>query len=875
MLDPTASAASRRSDARQRGRSRVLTPGLVAGFAGIVVVLVAARFVGLANLRDVDASRAAVAHTHQVKAGLDQLLATLIDAETGERGFIITGTDNYLEPYDRARGALPSDIAQVRALIADNPEQQADLDHLADAIALKLSELAEGVRQRRVAGFEAAQGVVRTSVGKRTMDGARAIVSRMEAREDARLAERTAQAAQSYSQAVSTGFVSTGIALLVVMLLFVVTRRAGVERLRAAEVAERLRVTLASIGDAVITTDEHGRIMRLNAVAESLTGWSEAEATGRRLEEVFVIVNEETRRPAENPIERALRDRVVVGLANHTVLISKDGREIPVDDSAAPIKTEDGLLAGAIMVFRDVSDRRRIDRERAAIMETERLARVEAEQAEGRLQIALQAGRMGTWQFTMRSGEVKWSAALEAIHGLEPGAFPGTFEAFEQEIHPDDRDRVLRAISDAVDERRDHEIEYRIVRSDGAVRWIEERGRLFTDAGGQPERMVGVCTDITERKRAEEKFRLAVQAAPAAMIMVDRRGAIHLVNPLTEQLLGYTQDELIGQSIERLVPPRFRDRHAGFRAAFHTDSRSRPMGEGRDLYAVRKDGSEVPVEIGLSPVETPDGPFVLAAVTDITERKRTAALLQQAVEAERAATHEAQHANALKDQFLAMVSHELRAPLNAVLGWADMLRTGTLEEARRQRALDAVFINAQRQVQLIDDLLDIARIVSGKMRIAPTAVNLPTVVRGALDGIEPSADAKRIQIRTDLDAAIGDIVGDGARLQQVIGNLLTNAVKFTPEDGAIHLSVRRADHAVEIGVTDNGQGIPAEFLPWVFEPFRQAASAPTRTHGGLGLGLAIVKHLVEAHGGSVAAESGGEGQGSTFTVRLPLERSPK
>jgi PAS domain S-box-containing protein len=395
-------------------------------------------------------------------------------------------------------------------------------------------------------------------------------------------------------------------------------------------------------------------------------------------------------------------------------------------------------------------------------------------------------------------------------------------------------------------------------------------GQLFTDADGEPDRMVGVCSDITERKHAEERFRLAVEAAPSGMIMVDGRGIIQHINTLAEQLLGYTRDEIVGQPVERLVPARFRGDHAEYRTLFFMASSQRPMGSGRDLYALRKDGSEVPVEIGLSPIETEDGPIVLAAITDITERKRNALLLQGAVDAERAAKRDAEHANQLKDQFLATVSHELRAPLNAVLGWAEMLRTGKLDDTRRQRALEAVYVNAKRQTQLIDDLLDVASIMAGKMRVQRSAVDLSGVVRSALDVVQPSADAKRIDIETVIAESIGTVFGDAARLQQILWNLLTNGVKFTPDGGAIHLSVRRTDHVVEIAVTDNGRGIGADFLPRVFEPFLQADGSSTRSHGGLGLGLAIVKHLVEAHGGTVSAESAGEGHGSTFTVRLPI-----
>jgi PAS domain S-box-containing protein len=629
-----------------------------------------------------------------------------------------------------------------------------------------------------------------------------------------------------------------------------------------AESEERLSVTLASIGDAVIATDEQGRVIQLNSVAEALTGWTEADAVGKRLEEVFVIINEQTRRPAENPIGKVLREHVTVGLANHTLLISKDGREIPVDDSAAPIKTAEGQVTGAVMVFRDVSERRRVEQERTALVEAEQLARADAEAAEHRLRVALEAGRMGTWQWTMGTGDLKWSPGLEAIHGYAPGTFPGTFEAFHQEIHSDDRDRTLTAITEAVQEHRDHHIEYRIVRGDGTMRWVEGRGQLFFNDRGEPDRMVGVCADVTERKQSEERFRLAIDAAPTAMLVVNGHGTITYANALSEPLFGYTPDEMVGKSIEELVPARFRSQHTEYRTGFTADATRRSMGAGRDLYALCKDGSEVPVEIGLSPFETDGGAFTVAAVTDISERKQ---MEKDLLERRR----HAEHANRLKDQFLAMVSHELRTPLNAVLGWADILQRGGIDDTKRGRAANAIYTNAARQVQLIDELLDVSRIISGKLRLARATMDLAEIVRTAVEVVQPSAERKRIDLALEIDPSLNTFYADPGRLQQIAVNLLSNAIKFTPDGGGVRVHVRRVNSMVEISVTDTGQGIPSDFLPLVFEPFHQADGSSTRRHGGLGLGLAIVKHLVEAHGGTVSAESAGESQGSTFIVRLP------
>jgi signal transduction histidine kinase/CheY-like chemotaxis protein len=261
-------------------------------------------------------------------------------------------------------------------------------------------------------------------------------------------------------------------------------------------------------------------------------------------------------------------------------------------------------------------------------------------------------------------------------------------------------------------------------------------------------------------------------------------------------------------------------------------------------------------------------------VLRLDDERRYVAERNRLLENERAARTAAEQANRVKDQFLATVSHELRTPLNAILGWADILRSGQLAADRRERALQAIYDSAKRQARLIDELLDVARIMSGKLQLERAQVKLAEAVRSAIEIVQPSADAKRIHIEFDADASVGLIDGDGARLQQIAWNLLANAVKFTPEDGVIHVELRSASRHAELVVTDTGQGIPAAFLSSVFEPFRQVDGSTTRPQGGLGLGLSIVKYLVEAHGGTIAAESGGAGCGSTFTVTLPVGAAP-
>jgi signal transduction histidine kinase/ActR/RegA family two-component response regulator len=260
----------------------------------------------------------------------------------------------------------------------------------------------------------------------------------------------------------------------------------------------------------------------------------------------------------------------------------------------------------------------------------------------------------------------------------------------------------------------------------------------------------------------------------------------------------------------------------------------------------------------------------IGSVIDITERKAAEAERDRLLQLEQAARTEAETANRIKDEFLAVLSHELRSPLNPILGWARLLQTREFQPAEIKKAIATIERNAKLQAQLIEDLLDVSRILQGKLNLNMFPVNLVLVIEAGLETVRLAAEAKEIQIQTRLDASVGKVLGDSGRLQQVIWNLLSNAVKFTPEGGKIAIQLERIDTQAQITISDTGKGISPDFLPHVFEYFRQADSTTTRRFGGLGLGLAIVRHLIELHGGMIWAESLGEGQGAIFTVRLPL-----
>jgi two-component system CheB/CheR fusion protein len=399
--------------------------------------------------------------------------------------------------------------------------------------------------------------------------------------------------------------------------------------------------------------------------------------------------------------------------------------------------------------------------------------------------------------------------------------------------------------------------------------------RLDNPEGG-PERILLGVEDVTERKEAElARARLAavVESSNDAIYAVDLDGVITSWNQGAERLYGYTAREATGQSIAALIPPE----RSGEEESILERLRLGERVESFETVRRRKDGSAVDVSLSTSPIKNDRDEFFGASkiARDITERKRAEEAIRAALEQESAARAEAELANRLKDEFLATVSHELRSPLNSIIGWARMLDSKRLDEEKSAHALEVIHRSARAQNQLIGDLLDVSRIITGKSRLEMSIVELSPIIEAAMDVMRPAADAKQIRLVLALDPGAGPVLGDADRLQQVVWNLLANAVKFTPVEGEITVRLERDGASVKITVGDTGEGIEPEFLPFVFDRFRQFESRPTRAHGGLGLGLAIVRHLVEAHGGTVSATSRGRGQGATFTVTLPLARHRK
>jgi PAS domain S-box-containing protein len=377
--------------------------------------------------------------------------------------------------------------------------------------------------------------------------------------------------------------------------------------------------------------------------------------------------------------------------------------------------------------------------------------------------------------------------------------------------------------------------------------------------------------DITERKRAEEiRARLAaiVESSDDAIVSKTLKGIIITWNKGAERMFGYTADEVVGKHITILMPPERVDDEPAILERLK-------RGERVDHFETvrrRKDGTLLDISLTISPIYDASGRIIGAAkiARDVTERNRAAREREHLLGAERAARAEAERISLVKDEFLATLSHELRTPLNAILGWSQILRVRARGDDELQQGLAVIERNTKVQAQLIEDLLDMSRIISGKLRLDVQRVDLQDVVSAAVASVRHSADAKGIRLQVVLDPSAGPVRGDPNRLQQCFWNLVSNAIKFTPKGGQIQVSLERVNSHIEVCVVDTGKGIKPEFLPHVFERFRQADASTTRQHGGLGLGLSIVKHLVELHGGTIRAKSEGEGQGATFCIELPV-----
>ncbi len=642
-------------------------------------------------------------------------------------------------------------------------------------------------------------------------------------------------------------------------------RRADDHRLSVAgDSAQWLHVTLSSIGDAVITTDSLGRVTFLNPVARALTGWTQEEAAGVPVERVFRIINETTRAEVGNPALRALKEGVIVGLANHTILIARDGSERPIDDSAAPIRSGEGETAGAVLVFRDITEHKRQEkavrdaREFAEnILETQRepflvldkalrvvsanrsfykTFRVEKDATEGR--------------FVYDLGDGQWN--IPRLRELLEEVLPQnhSFEGFEVE----------------------HDFPAGVGRKAMLL-----NVRKILRPGNNSELILLAIEDITDRKQAqaaqrdsELRYRRLFETAKDGILLLDAAtGRITDSNAFMCGLTGLDSGGLLGKELHEIGM--YTDVEEN-KEAFRELQRTGYLRHDH-LPVKNQRGEKVEVEFIANIYREGDRLVAQCNVRDIAERSR--------LEREIAQQHRALAAQSRgKDEFLAMLSHELRNPLAPIRAAVHLLRLheGGKGSPIQQQAREIIERQVANLTKMVSDLSEVSRVVSGRIRLEPKPVDLKQIVEHARQAVAPLFEQHRHSVMVSLCPESAWVHADSTRLEEVLVNLLNNAAKYTPDGGHIEVGCEHrlegGDHHARVWVRDNGVGIDPELLPRIFDLFTQADRSLDRSAGGLGIGLSLAQRLVALHGGTIWATSQGPGMGSEFTIRLPLIPAP-
>ncbi|WP_013322659.1 PAS domain-containing protein [Gloeothece verrucosa] len=632
-----------------------------------------------------------------------------------------------------------------------------------------------------------------------------------------------------------------------------------------------LNALIASSPIGISFFDQDLCYLYVNQALATINGVPLNEHLGRSLEEVLPLMAAEFR-PLLTQILQTQQP-----LLNHEFM----GEIIPGNfrhclANHFPVCLPDGEVLGIGVTVMDITQLKQVE---AALRASEATATERAQELETLMEIT----PVGLWIahdpdcHSMSANQTAYQL-MQAKPGDIATATPpdGTYPLnFKQrrngkEITPDDLPMQVAARSG---QEITDEIEF--VFEDGTVRFIYGRAIPLTNESGQIRGVIGAFVDITERKQAEEalrqseqRYRYLAEAIPQLVWITNSQGYNEYVNQQMCEYTGLTFEQLLQFDWREIIHPEdIEQTYQKWMAAVEQD------GYYEMEYRLRNAQGKYQWYLGRAiPLKNEQGKIVkwFGTSTNIDAQKQLEAQRESLLSLERAAREQAEEANRIKDEFLAVLSHELRSPLNPILGWAKLLQTQNFNAETYQKGLSTIERNAALQAQLIEDLLDISRIMRGKLNLKIVPVNLIFIIESALETVRLAAEAKTINIQKDLDLTVGKVLGDTARLQQIVWNLLSNAVKFTPTGGQVNVKLEGSGNEAVITVSDTGQGISANFLPYVFDYFRQADSKTTRKFGGLGLGLAIVRHLVELHGGTVTANSPGENQGATFSVKLPL-----
>ncbi len=827
------------------------TPQASVNFGLIVLVLVLNGVVVQRNSVALREVHAAVVHTHEVLTQAEHILTGQVEAESGVRGYVLTGDNKYLKYYQQARESLPEQLRALQASVSDNPMESDKAQQVEALTVARMEILRRVVEARTTQGFDAARDLISTGEGRAAMDVTRAAIEELSSRGQRLLKKRTQDADDKLFTILMANVIAVCLGLLISVVAWRLidrhAQRCQSAETKAAAERENLLVTLTSIGDGVVVTDAEGRVQLVNPVAERLMGNSQS-VIGQRLIDVFPMVNQTTRDPVENPVVKVLELGTAVGLHNHTLLLRPDGTEVPIEDSAAPIRTQGGEMTGVILVFRDCSERWRFENE---LKERER-----------RFRRMFETPLVG-----IASGSADGKSLLEAndayldLIGCDRGTLPDSSLGWGG----------VEAGTSPLDESAQHELretgicypfERVCTRIDGTLVPVLVSATKLLD---EEDRIIVFITDLTVSKRAEAaldesqaRFRVLSESMPQMVWTARPDGHVDYVNQTFATYTGRPVDELLGAGWTELLEPS--DRNRLFEAWKMVLSTGEPLEVENRLR--HQDGEYRWHLTRALPMYNAAHQITrwIGTNTDIHNYKQLESLLKE------------EHQR--KDQFLAMLAHELRNPLAPLANAVEVLAATPQDAPQAAELIPLMRRQVLQLTRLIDDLLDVSRVTQGRMLLRRERTLVATIADAAVEAVQPWITERQHLFTVTIPKEELWIDADAARMAQVLTNLLQNAAKYTESGGRIALTVERAGREVLFRIQDNGPGISPSMLTRIFDLFMQVDQTLDRAHGGLGIGLTLVKTLVELHGGRVTAQSEGLGQGSQFIVRLPLIEAP-
>ena len=879
----------------------------------LVALMVMALFWSFSQVKEAAQMRK---HAFVTIKSANDLLSDLKDAETGQRGYLLTGDAVYLVPYLSVRDSIGDSLEQLRQLILISSAQK-HMETLAPLIDAKMAELKQITELQRNSGTTAALAFVRSGQGKHLMDSIRKEISGVIEIEESLLVQREAELQSSNRRMlIIITIVSLFTLLVSLSLIFSVyrhtkqqisdlvhletqhlleTQETTNKQLQHANITlqvseEKLAVTLNSIGDAVIATDVEARVTRLNPIAEELCGWTMAEAIGRQVDDIFHIINKDTRKPATIPIMATLEHGTIQGLANHTVLIARNGSECDIADSCAPIRDRDGQVIGAVLVFRNVSKEYKV----------QQALRDSAAQ----IQTILNTVADGIVTLHSRGGIIETvNPATEQMFGYAAAELVSqNFSLLIPELNLEQSNGSIEhysASDEALAAGLGREVSGR--RKDGSFFPMEiVVSEMWL---GNERHFTAILRDVSARKRAEEELlkagalqRAIFESANFSSIATDAKGVIQIFNVGAERMLGYTAAEVM----DKITPADISDpneviaRAAALTIELGTEIKpgfealvfkaSRGIEDIYELTYIRKDGSRFPAVVSVTALRDAQNDIIgyLLIGTDNTARKLIEAereRLDQVLQDQNAELHEAklvaEKANMAKSEFLSNMSHDLRSPLNAILGFAQLMQSDSPPPTPAQASsIDQILQGGWYLLKLINEILDLSVIESGRMSLSPEPVSLREVMLECQTMIESQAQKRDIKLIFTQFNNSWFVNADRTRVKQVVLNLLSNAIKYNREKGTVVVEcIVKTPGRIRISITDTGAGLSPENIGQLFQPFNRLGQESS-TEQGTGIGLVLSKRLVELMDGEIGVEST-VGVGSVFWIELMSIDAPQ